>query len=417
MATSREDPPRGRAATEEEVVRPAGPPPPPPERHWWVWLVLLLVLVVGGLLAWFLLTRGSDKTTVPLVIGLQESAAAQRLEQKHLKPLPNAAPSSRPVGVVFAQRPGSGAQVDKGQTVTISISSGPARRPLPNVTGLKVQQAEQQLEAAGFKWSVKRVASTRPKGIVTEQAPLAGVTAVKGTTVILSVSNGLKPVIVPSLVGQTQGAAVTQLTKLGLKSQLQNVPSTKPVGLVVAQKPKAGAEVDKSSTVVLNISTGTGGSTTTVQTTTSATTTVVTTAAAATLRVPSVRGLAVTAGLRRLNSAGLRPIVRYVQSSQPAGRIVAEVPSAGTVRRGSPVRVNVSTGPNPAASATVPSVVGQDQAAAASAVRQAGFKVLVLFRKTTDQTKDGVVLEEQPRAGSSIPRGSYVAIFVGRLSS
>jgi beta-lactam-binding protein with PASTA domain len=81
------------------------------------------------------------------------------------------------------------------------------------------------------------------------------------------------------------------------------------------------------------------------------------------------------------------------------------------------VRVNISIGPNPAASATVPSVVGQDQAAAASAVRQAGFKVLVLFRKTTDQTKDGVVLEEQPRAGSSIPRGSYVAIFVGRLSS
>ena len=163
------------------------------------------------------------------------------------------------------------------------------------------------------------------------------------------------------------------------------------------------------------VSRGTGGSTTTVQTTTSATT-IVTTAAAATLRVPRVRGLAVTAGLRRLNSAGLRPIVRYAQSSQPAGRIVAEVPSAGTLRRGSPVRVNVSTGPNPAAPVTVPSVVGQDQAAAASALRQAGLKVLVLFRKTTDQTKDGVVLEEQPRAGSSIPRGSYVAIFVGRIS-
>jgi beta-lactam-binding protein with PASTA domain len=78
------------------------------------------------------------------------------------------------------------------------------------------------------------------------------------------------------------------------------------------------------------------------------------------------------------------------------------------------LRVSVSNGPNPAAATTVPNVVGQDQAAAANALRQAGFKVLVLFRKTTDSSKDGMVLDEQPVAGSSIPRGSYVAIFVGR---
>jgi beta-lactam-binding protein with PASTA domain len=143
----------------------------------------------------------------------------------------------------------------------------------------------------------------------------------------------------------------------------------------------------------------------------------VTTAAGATLRVPSVRDLAVTAGLRRLNTAGLRPIVRYVPSSQPAGRIVSQAPSGGTAQRLSPVRVGVSTGPNPAAATSIPSVAGQDQAAAASALRQAGFKVLVLFRKTNDQTKDGVVVGQQPRAGTSIPRGLYVAIFVGRLSS
>jgi serine/threonine-protein kinase len=129
-----------------------------------------------------------------------------------------------------------------------------------------------------------------------------------------------------------------------------------------------------------------------------------------------VRGLAVTAGLRRLNTAGFRPVVRYVSSSQPTGRIVAQTPSGGTARRGSRVRVNVSEGPNPAAATTVPNVVGQDQAAAATTLRQAGFKVLVLFRKTTDPSKDGVVLEEQPAAGSSIPRGSYVAIFVGRTA-
>ena len=415
MATPRE-PPRGYIPG-EEVTRPVGPPP---ERNWWIWLVLLLLLVVGGLLAWFFLSRSSDKATVPDVIGEPEQVAAQRIHQKGLIAIPNVAPSSRPIGVVFAQRPGAGVQVDKGQSVTISISGGPARKAVPNVTSLPLAQARQRLTAAGFKSQVKRVASTRPKGIVTQQTPVAGVTAVKGTTVQLSVSNGVKPVVIPSLAGQTQGAAVTQLTKLGLKPQLQNVSSSQPAGQVVAQKPPAGSEVDKGSTVVLNVSRGTGGGTTTVHATTTAATTtgttVTTTTTAAAVRIPNVRRLGVTAGLRRLNRAGFRPVVRYVNSSQPAGRIVAQAPSGGTARAGSRVRVNVSNGPNPPAPATVPDVAAQDQAAAATALREAGFKVVVLFRKTADQTKDGIVLEQQPAAGSSIPRGSYVAIFVGRFT-
>jgi len=40
----------------------------------------------------------------------------------------------------------------------------------------------------------------------------------------------------------------------------------------------------------------------------------------------------------------------------------------------------------------------------------------VLNRPTGDQSKDGLVVEQQPKAGSSIPAGSQVTIFVGRLS-
>src|SRR5438093_1892950 len=164
MASRREFPPDFTAT--EEVAEPVGPPP---ERNWWIWLVLLLLLVVGGLLAWFFLSRDNDKSTVPDVIGLPEQVAAQRIHQKGLVAIPNVAPSSRPIGVVFAQRPGAGVQVDKGQSVTISISSGPARMAVPNVTGLPLAQARQRLTAAGFKSQVNRVASTRPKGIVTQQ--------------------------------------------------------------------------------------------------------------------------------------------------------------------------------------------------------------------------------------------------------
>ena len=402
--------PATAVAEETEAVEPVGPPP---ERNWWIWLLLLLLLVVAGLLLWYFLSRGNDKTTVPNVVGLNEQAAAQRLQQDHLKVIPNTGPSPRPPHVVFAQQPGAGSQVDKGQSVTISISSGAAHKAVPNVTDLPVAQAQTQVTAAGFTPQVQQHASTRPKGVVFAQQPVAGVTAVKGATVILSVSTGVKPVVVPSVVGQTQGAAVSQLTKLGLKPKLQNVASQQPAGVVVAQKPPASTKVDKGATVTLNISKGTGSggnTTTTVQTTTTGT---VTTAAHAT--IPAVNGLAVTAGARRLNTAGFRPIIRYVDSTQRAGLIVTQSPATGTAKRGSAVHMSVSNGPNPAAPESVPDVTTQDQAAAGQALRQAGFKPLVLFRATSDQTQVGNVLEEQPPSGS-IPRGSYVAIFIGRAA-
>ena len=406
--------PRATAA-EEEVAEPIGPPP---DRWWWLWLLLLLLLVIAGLIIWLVFGRGHGKTTVPDVVGMRAPAAASRLHARHLKDSPVPAPSSKPSGVVFAQSPGADRRVDKNSTVTISISTGPARKAVPDAVGLVVAIARAKVTGAGFVAQVQRHASTRPKGIVFAQQPLAGVTAVKGATVILSVSTGVKPVTVPSVVGETQGAAVTTLTRAGLKPALRNVPSAKPVGQVISQKPPAGKQVDKGSTVLLNVSKGTGGGTTTVGTTstTATTATVTTSAAPARVRVPATRGLAVTAGLRRLNSAGLRPIVRYVASTQRAETIVSQSPAGATALRNSRVRVAVSEGPNPAVASTVPSVLGQDQTSAATALRQAGFKVLVLFRKTTDQTRDGTVIDEQPHAGASIPRGSYVAIFVGRFT-
>jgi serine/threonine-protein kinase len=133
--------------------------------------------------------------------------------------------------------------------------------------------------------------------------------------------------------------------------------------------------------------------------------------------VPKVVGLAQTPALSRLNLLGLRPTVVYVSSSQPANRVVSQSPAPGTsLRPGARVRVNVSTGPNPKPNTAVPDIVGQDQATAAQTLRDAGFKVAVLNRPTADDSKDGLVVEQQPRANANIPGGSQVTIFIGRFS-
>src|SRR3954451_320516 len=357
------------AATEEEVAEPVGPPP---QRYWWLWLLLLLLLVLGGLLAWWLLSRGSDKSTVPNVIGLKSQAAAQRIHDEDLQVSPVTGQSKRPPDVVFAQVPGAGTQLGHGQTVTIKISSGHVA--VPNVTARPLQQAQTRLTDAGFKSQVTRVASSRQKGVVVSQQPVAGVTAVGGTTVHLNVSSGVKPVVVPQVVGQTQGSAVNALTGAGLKPVLHNVGSAKPAGTVVAQKPPAGKEVDKGSTVTLNVSTGTASTTTTATTTTTTTT-----AAAANVRVPTVTSLAAAPALRRLNVLGLHPTITYRTSDQPVGRVLQQSPAPGsTARRNSTVALTVSSGPNPQPATQVPDVVGQDQATAADSLRTAGFRVIVL---------------------------------------
>jgi eukaryotic-like serine/threonine-protein kinase len=398
--TTRELPP--------DVAPPPPGGPPPRERYWWVWLAVLLVLVVAGLLIWWLLSRGNDKSTVPDVIGLQSTVAAQRINDANLKSTPVTGQSTRPPNVVFAQAPGAGTQLKNGETVTISISSG--HIAVPNVTSQPVQQAQTTLTNAGFKSQVRHVASSRQKDIVITQSPAAGVTAVSGTTVQLTVSSGAKPVVVPQVVGQTQGSAVNRLTGVGLKPVLRNVGSSQPAGTVVAQKPPAGKEVDKGSQVTLNVSTGTP-STTTVTTTTSA-------APAGNVKVPHVTGLAQTPALKDLNTRGLRPQVIYRMSSDPANRVLQQSPASGTtVRRNAPVSLVVSSGPNPQPASTVPNVVGEKQATAADDLENAGFKVVVLNRPVTSSSQSGRVVDEQPHAGSSIPGGSQVTIFVGRSSS
>jgi beta-lactam-binding protein with PASTA domain len=401
------------AAAEEEVAEPAGPPP---GRYWWLWLLLLLLLVLAGLLVWWLLSRGNDKSTVPNVIGLKSQVAAQRIHDEDLKVSPVTGQSKRPPDVVFAQAPGAGTQLGHGQTVTIKISSGQVA--VPNVTSIPVQQAQSQLTDAGFKSTVKRVASSRPKDVVISQSPAAGVTAVSGSTVTLAASSGAKPVVVPQVVGQTQGSAVNALTGVGLQSVLHNVGSSKPAGTVVAQKPPAGKEVDKGSTVTLNVSTGTPSTTTVATTTTTATTTTVPgSTTAASIRVATVTGLAQTPALRRLNTLGLRPQVVYKKSSEPVNRVLQQSPAAGTtLRRNSSISLVVSAGPDPQPTTPVPNVVGQQQSTAVNNLKSAGFKVVVLNRPVTNESKNGLVVDEQPRGGSGIPAGSQVTIFVGRFS-
>jgi eukaryotic-like serine/threonine-protein kinase len=386
----------------EEVVEEEVPVRRPPRL--WPWLLALLLLVLGGLLAYFLLTRGPEKTTMPRVVGLTESAARVRLAEANLEGEVTRRPSERAAGVVFAQAPGSGVQLDEGQTVKMFVSSGLVEVPVPSVRDLKEEEAVAKLKAAGFKTDVRRVFAGAPKGVVVEQEPRGGERAAKESTVVLTVSKGrnLKPV--PDVVGQQESEAVSKLRSAGFTTRLFDVPSPEPQGVVVAQQPAGGEQAPPDSRVRLNVSTGEETGQTTERPSTSTTTT-----GAARVTTPSVVGLAQTPALRRLHNAGLRGVVSYRTSDQPRGRVIEQRPrSGGQLSRDAPVQLVVSSGTTAGEPLDVPDVTGVSEDDARQTLEDAGFRVEVI------STGDGTTVEDQqPEFGVTAFRGAVITLFVG----
>lgn len=389
---------------DEEVVEEHVPPPPPPRI--WPWLLLLLLLVVGGLVAYFLLTRGDDKTTMPNVIGLREDQARARLAEAQLEADVDRRPSRRPRGIVFAQVPGAGAQLGEGERVEILVSSQLARIPVPSVEDLSAAEARQRLEAAGFEVRVRRVFAGAPRGRVIDQDPRGGDRAPRGSTVELIVSRGRNLNRVPDVIGMQEDEAVQALRAREFVPRIFDVPSEEPRGTVVAQVPRGGVLGPPDARVRINVSSGDPGSTATERQQTEP-------EPGAAVRVPNVVGLPQTSALGRLRRLGLNGIVTFTRSSRPRGGVVRQVPAAGTsVARGSDVRIVVSAGPSPAR-VTVPDVIGQDQPAATQTLEDAGFIVDVIRVQVEDPADDGMVTDQQPAGGTSAPRGVVVTLFVG----
>jgi serine/threonine-protein kinase len=64
--------------------------------------------------------------------------------------------STLPQGTIISQQPRAGSLYQQGETVTVTVSAQPAVVPVPDVQGMTVGQATQELEAAGFQVKVNQ---------------------------------------------------------------------------------------------------------------------------------------------------------------------------------------------------------------------------------------------------------------------
>jgi eukaryotic-like serine/threonine-protein kinase len=94
---------------------------------------------------------------LPSFVGMNIDAATALASQDHvhLQQQPDGT-SQQAQGIITGQQPGAGGLVQPGQTVIVQVSTGPQVVNVPDVGGMTVDQATQQLQAAGFQVQVTR---------------------------------------------------------------------------------------------------------------------------------------------------------------------------------------------------------------------------------------------------------------------
>ena len=134
--------------------------------------------------------------------------------------------------------------------------------------------------------------------------------------------------------------------------------------------------------------------------------------------VPNVAGQTQVAAALALQSAGLALGTVTMQSSTTvaAGTVISQNPAAGTkIGQGSPVALIVSSGPPALA---VPNVTGMAQAAAITALQNAGFIVGTISNQPNATVPAGNVVSQNPAGGTlALPASTVTLVVSDRPSS
>jgi eukaryotic-like serine/threonine-protein kinase len=133
------------------------------------------------------ISSGPELVATPEVIGLSSDSAEAQISDAGLVPAVREQESEEPEGEVIAQDPAAGTELERGSTVTITVSTGVEQVVVPDVVGLEARDAERQLRAEGLV-PVRReteVSDPAQDGQVIDQRPGTGVEVERGREVVI----------------------------------------------------------------------------------------------------------------------------------------------------------------------------------------------------------------------------------------
>ncbi|MET8943253.1 Stk1 family PASTA domain-containing Ser/Thr kinase [Streptomyces sp. NPDC004542] len=198
---------------------------------------------------------GNDTVQTPNFVDLTQSDAEQRADNVGLKVSIAKKACGKPAKTVCSQDPTPNTDVKKGDTVTLTVSTGTPKVTVPDVRGIQFDQAEAQLKDKGFEVDKKVEVSTQTPGVVTAQDPAGGTSKQKGSTITLTVAKAEDKATVPDVTDKSCDDAKAQMTANNLVGNCTEVETddNSKVGKVISTDPQAGTQLSKNSTVQIQI--------------------------------------------------------------------------------------------------------------------------------------------------------------------
>ena len=217
-------------------------------------MVVVLVVAGGGAsLINFTSKTVSVNLELPNVVGLSEDAARELLAG-YTVTIQRAPDARIPKDRIASQLPLAASKVQKGSSVTLTISDGPGDTVVPvDLVGKTLEEARISLAAAGLVISkTEPLDSNQDPGVILKSDPAPGTTVTAGSGVILQIASG--KIQVPQLIGLTEIEARTILTQGGfLPSVIYAFETGKDLDTVLAQAPDAGTSANIGSVITVTV--------------------------------------------------------------------------------------------------------------------------------------------------------------------
>ncbi len=264
-----------------------------------------------------------------------------------------------------------------------------------DITGKSFDEAKKLLNdlGLGIKQIKEEETDKYPKGYVVSQNIKKGTGVAKNTTIEVVVSSGAASIVVPSVVGLEEQAAINRLTDYKLKAVRDyKYDDNVEAGQVVSQSPNADEKAKEGDTINLIISRGREDRMVTV---------------------PDLRGKTLASAKTLLESKGLKlgEATNTTNGSYKPGEICDQSEAPGTsIMSGTAINVFVCESDT---NSTVPNVLGQVEVQAKAMLKNSGFEAVVVYVAPEGESV-GTVLKQEPAEQETAPAGSSVTIYVGK---
>ncbi|GGQ74122.1 Stk1 family PASTA domain-containing Ser/Thr kinase [Streptomyces asoensis] len=258
---------------------------------------------------------------------------------------------------------------------------------VPSLIGQVQADAQKQLTNSDLKLGTvtQKPCEDQPKGKICDQDPKPTTKVDKDSTVNLVVSTGAPKVAVPNVIDKDVEAATKQLEDKGFEVETKQTESSQEPGTVLSQDPDPATELEKGSTVTLEVAKAVQKAT-----------------------VPDVSNKSCDDAKAQMQQNDLKGNCVEVdtQDQNQVGKVVQTVPSIGSqADKGSTVQIQIGKSSQPEQTQVPGNLQGMTVKDAKQALQNAGLNVGNIAGSSDDDAK---VISSDPAPGSTVDKGQTV---------